>query len=83
MRKFPDIRYFSDYYHHIAGLVDKSGIVINRRTLTKSLKGRTASITVGEVQAPEAGSYPDETALPFARVFVSLSAPRRRFLYSF
>jgi len=65
MRKFPNIRYFSDYYHHIAGLIDKSGIVINRRTLTKSLKGRTASITVGEVRAPETGGYPDETALPF------------------
>jgi len=65
MRKFPNIRYFSDYYHYIAGLIDKSGIVINRRTLTKSLKGRTASITVGEVRAPEIGRYPDETALPF------------------
>ncbi|MBC8236102.1 hypothetical protein H8E77_41680 [bacterium] len=39
MRKFPDIRYFSDYYHHIVGLVDKSSIVINRTTLTKSLRG--------------------------------------------
>jgi len=65
MRKFPDIRYFSDYYHHIVGLIDKSDIVINRATLTKSRRWSTASITVAEIRAPEIGRYPDETALPF------------------
>jgi hypothetical protein len=65
MRKFPNIRYFSDYYHHIIGLIDKSGIAINRTTLTKSLKVRTAPIIVGEIRAPEAGGYPDETSLSF------------------
>ena len=65
MRKFPDIRYFSDYYHYAVGLIDKSDIVINRVTLTKSRRWSTASITVGEVRAPEIGRYPDETALLF------------------
>lgn len=65
MRKFPDIRYFSDYYRYVVGLMDKSDIVINRATLNKSRRWSTAPITVGEVQAPEASSYPDETALPF------------------
>jgi len=65
MHNFPDIRYFSDYYHYILGLIDKSGIVLNRSTLTKSLRWRTASIAIGEVQAPATSGFPDDTALPF------------------
>ncbi|MBM3234960.1 hypothetical protein FJZ31_01545 [Candidatus Poribacteria bacterium] len=65
MRRFPDIRYFSDYYHYIVGLIDKSDIVINRITLTKSYRWSTASITTGEIRAPEIGGYPDETAQSF------------------
>jgi len=65
MRRFPDIRYFPDYYHYIVGLIDKSNIVINRATLTKSRRWSTASITVAEIRAPEIGGYPDETAQPF------------------
>ncbi len=65
MTNFPNIRYFSDYYHYLVGLLDTSGIVLDRASLNKSLKTRTPAFMEGKINAPGVSGYPDETARPF------------------
>jgi len=65
MLDLPRIRYFSDYYHYIVGLIDRSNIVINRSTLGKSTGVRARATTVSDIYAPDVSGFPDESAQPF------------------
>lgn len=65
MLDLPRIRYFSDYHHYIVGLIDRSDIVINHSTLSKSIGVNARPTTVGDIYAPDTGGFPDESAQPF------------------
>ncbi|MBM3235369.1 hypothetical protein FJZ31_03610 [Candidatus Poribacteria bacterium] len=65
MINFPDIKYLGEYYNYIVGLFDRSGIVLNRTSLNKSVRTRSPAILEAKIFAPGVSGYPDETALPF------------------
>ena len=65
MFELPRIRYFSDYYHYVVGLIDRSDIVINRSTPGKFIGVSARATTVSDIYAPDVGGFPDESSQTF------------------
>jgi len=65
MANFAKIRYLSEYYHYVVGLLDRSGIVLSRASLSKSTIMRSKGHIIGEVLAPNVGSFPGADASVF------------------
>jgi hypothetical protein len=59
------IRYFSEYFHYIVGLLDRSQIFFSRAALGRRLRREAAGIQEGWVFAPFSGRFPDESSVLF------------------
>lgn len=66
MANFANIRYLGEYYHYVVGLLDRSGIVLSRASLSKSIVMSSTAYIIGEILAPDVGSIPDTEAAAFS-----------------
>jgi len=65
MSHLAKIRYFSEYYHYVVGVLDRSGIILSRASLSKSIILRSTEQLIGDVYAPENSGFPCSDAASY------------------